>query len=352
MRNPPRSVRLEATPACQLRCPTCPTATGDTRPVLGGGYLRADAFRRFIADNPEVRRVELSNFGEMFLNPELLEIMAAADQQGVALTADNGVNLNRASEEVLEGLVTHRFRSLNCSIDGASSETYAMYRRGGDFDAVVANVRAIVAHKVKRSSPYPRLRWQFVVFGHNEHEITEARSLADELGMTFFLKLSWDDSLSPVQNVEGIRREVGLDAASREEHEQRHGMDYMREACHQLWTSPQINWDGKLLGCCENYWGDFGGNAFEDGLRESLEHEKLRDAREMLLGRRAAVDGVPCTTCAHYRAMRRRRNWLTMREIRLHQRLGRLSFHLRQPRLLAFRAASKWKRWIGQWPSR
>ena len=44
----------------------------------------------------------------------------------------------------------------------------------------------------------------------------------------------------------------------------------MQEICHQLWDAPQINWDGKILGCCRNFWGDFGGNAFTEGLFQSV----------------------------------------------------------------------------------
>lgn len=46
--------------------------------------------------------------------------------------------------------------------------------------------------------------------------------------------------------------------------------------------NPQINWDGKLLGCCLNFWGDFGGNAFEQGLEHVLSSENLAYARRML----------------------------------------------------------------------
>ncbi len=31
----------------------------------------------------------------------------------------------------------------------------------------------------------------------------------------------------------------------------------------------------KVLGCCRNFWGDFGGNAFTDGLVSSLNNEKI-----------------------------------------------------------------------------
>ncbi len=35
-------------------------------------------------------------------------------------------------------------------------------------------------------------------------------------------------------------------------------------ACFQLWDEPQVNWDGKILGCCVSYWGELGGNAFTE----------------------------------------------------------------------------------------
>ena len=48
--------------------------------------------------------------------------------------------------------------------------------------------------------------------------------------------------------------------------------------------TPQINWDGKVLGCCVNHRGDFGGNAFRDGLTASVNTEQIQYARAMLLG--------------------------------------------------------------------
>ena len=38
--------------------------------------------------------------------------------------------------------------------------------------------------------------------------------------------------------------------------------------------------------------GDFGVNAFMDGLTNSLNNKKIQDAREMFLEKRAASDGI------------------------------------------------------------
>lgn len=300
----PKKIRLEASSFCQLRCPSCPTTTKAIEPAVGSGFLTAANFRKLVDRNPAVTEIELSNYGEIFLNPELLEIIAYAHERGVTLSADNGVNLNNVRDDVLEGLVKYGFRSMTCSIDGASAETYSQYRVRGSFERVLENVRKINRFKKLYETKRPVLAWQFIVFGHNEHEILEAKKLAESLDMVFRPKLSWDDDVSSVKDREEVAKISGLGAASREEFKEKFGREYLQKICTQLWLSPQINWDGKVLGCCRNFWGDFGGNAFKNGLMTSLNNEKITYAREMLLGRQPAREDIPCTTCEIYIGMK------------------------------------------------
>jgi hypothetical protein len=299
----PRRIRLEASSFCQLRCPSCPTTTGAIHPAVGSGFLRLDDFRRLVDANPGLERIELSNYGEVFLNRQLPDILAYAHGKGVAITIENGANLSHARPEALEAVVAYGVRVLTVSIDGASPATYARYRVGGDFDAVLANVATINAHKRRLGRAQPHLVWQLVVFGHNEHELPEARRMAAELGMEFRPKLTWDDGFSPLRDPERVRAALG-GATTREEWARLHGHPYAHAICAQLWDDPQINFDGKVLGCCRNFWGDFGGNAFTDGLAASLNHERMVYARAMLEGRAPPRVDVPCTTCELYVAMR------------------------------------------------
>jgi len=306
----PAQIRLETSSFCNLRCPSCPTTTGAIIPAVGGGFLRFEDFRDLLDKNPRLKRIELSNYGEIFLNPALPRILELAYKRGVVLTADNGANLNKVRPEVLEGLVKYRLRSMVCSIDGASEATYSVYRVRGKFANVIGNIRKINMLKRRYRSRFPELTWQFVVFGHNEHELPLARAMARVLGMRFYAKLSWDPDFSPVREAKAVGEATGTDAATREEYEALHGQDYMQDICHQLWDAPQINWDGKVLGCCRNFWGDFGGNAFRDGLTASVNTEQMVHARAMLLGRAPARKDVPCTTCEIYIKMRERGRWL------------------------------------------
>jgi MoaA/NifB/PqqE/SkfB family radical SAM enzyme len=304
---PPVQIRLEASSFCNLRCPLCPTTAGVIHhSAVGGGFLRFKDFRKLLDDNPRLKRIELSNWGEIFLNPALLSVLELAHERGVHLTAHNGVNLNKIRPEVLEGLVRYQFRRLVCSIDGASQETYSIYRVRGKFANVIDNIRKINELKQRYDSPFPELTWKFVVFGHNEHEIPVAREMARELGMGFFALLNnFDPNYSPVRDP-AVRR---LAPRQRMKYE-------VLYVCHQLWDEPQINWDGKVLGCCINHWGDFGGNAFRDGLTASVNTEQIQYARAMLLGRAPPREDIPCTRCSEYQEMSNSGAWLAPPRLR------------------------------------
>lgn len=309
----PVSIRLEASTRCQLKCPSCPTAQGKTTHFLGSGTLSLERFEQIIDRNPTLMHVELSNWGEIFLNPQLIDILRVGFEKNIMLTASNGVNLNTVKPEVLEALVKYKFRHLDCSIDGASQETYQQYRVGGNFHQVMENIQLINQYKAQYQSQFPLLLWQFVVFGHNEHEIETAREMATKLGMNFYVKLSWDEKISPVKDADRVRSQTASGAVSRSEYEQNQGSYIYKDMCQQLWTNPQVNWDGRLLGCCFNYWGDFG-NVFSNP--DSLTGESITYAKAMLMGQAEPKAEIPCTTCKNFQAMQRTGNWMKKNDLR------------------------------------
>ena len=78
---------------------------------------------------------------------------------------------------------------MTVALDGASNETYKIYRVGGDFERVIAHIRTINAFKQRYKTDLPKMTWQFIAFGHNEHEIEKARNMAVELKMDFSRKI-------------------------------------------------------------------------------------------------------------------------------------------------------------------
>ena len=308
---------LEVSTVCKLRCPTCPNAEGKIASNLGTGFLKFADFRDTLDKNTYVNNVFMANYGEPFLNPELIEMVEYAYEKGVKLHTSS--NLNAMTRPLAEALVKYQFHYLNCSIDGADNDSYGVYRRGGNFERVIDNIKTINEFKREYGSRRPHLVWQYVVFGHNEEMISVARKMAQDLNMAFYPKLAWGDQFgsepfSPVKNKELVMAETGLGAADKAEYHQKYGVSYDRDQCTQLWELPHVNFDGRVTGCCVNFWGDYG-NAFQEGLIKTLRNEKMSYARAMLTGEKPQRDDIPCTTCPYYDVMKTDHNWLSKEEI-------------------------------------
>lgn len=293
-------ILLDVSARCQLSCPECPGKEAGGLGIVGKGDLKFANFKQLVDDNPFIRQIEISSYGEVFLNRQLKEIVEYAFEKNITLTADNGVNLNNATDEILETIVKCRVKSLSVSIDGASNETYSIYRRGGNFDTVIENIQKINAHKKQLNSESPRLIWNFIVFGHNEHEISKARKMAEELNMTFALKYNEAPDYSPIKDEELVRKEMGFSTAQQREQETGNAFFMF---CGQLWLEPQINWDGKVLGCCINKWQDFG-NAFEQPLKKILKSQQYRHTQKVVTGKANPRKDTPCTQCRFYKRMK------------------------------------------------
>lgn len=310
----PKKIRLEASTICQLNCVCC-YMRRETEKVKKGcklGFLSFENFKKLVDDN-DFTEIELSNSGEIFLNPELGKIIEYAHIKNIELTAYNGVNLNTLSDEMAETLVKYQFSSLSVSIDGASQESYSKYRINGNYDQVIENLKKILYYKQKYNSIKPFLIWKFVLFGHNEHEIIKAKEEAAKLGIQIIFETNWDKDFSPVKDKEFISKETNISYL--EDANERTFLNYKENSsnwffCKFLWEQPQINWDGQILGCCGLFGDNFGENAFEDGLLNALNHPKMIYAKNFLTNNAEPIDGIPCTSCWCFEGMKKANFWM------------------------------------------
>jgi MoaA/NifB/PqqE/SkfB family radical SAM enzyme len=293
---------LDASSQCQLKCPLCSTAKKQTG-ITGSGYLKFEDFRNFVQKHPLIKRIELSNWGEIFLNPDLEKILEHGYSHQIKLTANNGVNFNSVSDALIEALVKYQMQSMLVSIDGATQSTYQQYRIGGNLQKVIENIERLNFYKHRYNQKIPVLKWQFILFGHNEHELPTAKKMARDLGMKFNVKLNGDPDYSPIKNINQAVAECGYESWN----------DYLEQtgsirnhSCYQLWETPVINWDGKLVGCCRNRYDHFG-NVFIEGIGKCIRSEKYLYTKKMLMGKAPPRDDIPCMSCQIFNVMRSRK---------------------------------------------
>tara|TARA_B100001287_G_scaffold245232_1_gene222364 strand:- start:885 stop:1967 length:1083 start_codon:yes stop_codon:yes gene_type:complete len=181
------AVHLEITQKCQAACPMC------DRNMNGG------------EDNPHITNAELSfedcqtifppefikqlktmymcgNLGDPIVARDSLEVFDYFRQHNSNMWLSMNTNAGAKSTDWWRELarVYGRMGAVIFSVDGLR-DTNHLYRQNVNWDNVERNMRAFI-------DAGGRARWDFIIFGHNEHQVEEAEQLAHDWGVERFQK--------------------------------------------------------------------------------------------------------------------------------------------------------------------
>jgi len=292
----PETGMIEPTNLCNLACPTCPTGTGKIKPLPAMSVERFDDVLGALA--PRMRNLALWNYGEPLLNKDLPAMIARAKEAGVRVVKVSS-NVHFLDGARGSALLRSGLDVLILSVDGASQETYATFRKDGDFARVAASVAWLSAEKRRLGLTKPRIELQFIVMRHNEHELPAMRRLAREWGV---------DALR-VKTVGADDEETrGLVPASRllSRYQSDGATPNARHAfCTMAWDHTVVNVDGSVTPCCY-LRPDMGdafvmGNVFEKPFAAIWRGERYRAFRAAMLEGRANMP--VCDRCRGGRLM-------------------------------------------------
>lgn len=266
-RSLPPLLKIESSLVCNMACPGCLQVKGKERQNLTGQeFLSAANLEKILAPiASRILGVNLTYRGEALMNPEIIQIIRTVKRHQLAAFFPTNLSVSR-DRVFFEHLVGTGLDCLSVSLDGTSAASYEKYRRGGDFDLVLRNVRTIADIKRSRNVRRPHLRWKFIVFPHNQHELEFVRNRYRELGFDSY-EINYDRDSAPHQ--EGHRN-----LCERVLHR--------KERCFLPWNTMVVGWDGQILPCfAERYPFDLG-NAIQSGLSTAWRGRKYRNLRQGL----------------------------------------------------------------------
>jgi Radical SAM superfamily len=189
----PGRLYIECTAACNISCDQacCAPETGITR-TRHAGMLDFDLFRRVVDEaGPSLGRIDFFNYGEAFLHKraiEMCEYIKTRFPQVYLYTSTNGLAFN---EDQVRRLVHSGIDEVTFSIDGATPSSYVTYRKRGNFEKAIANLRAAADEKRRAARDVPFLNWRYILFTHNDSddEMRLARTMAADIGVD---RLCWE----------------------------------------------------------------------------------------------------------------------------------------------------------------
>lgn len=273
----PRHFYIDIGNVCNLRCPFCMTGAGVSEQP--SGLMSLGHYRVILGKiRPVAKLVSLYNWGEPMMNRDLLGMVAETAAAGIHVHIDSNMSVTDLTALEAEAIIGSGLSSLFVSLDGASQGGYAHYRVRGRFDRVVANLRELLAAKVRLGVARPFLGWQYHVHRFNQHEVGAAAGLAEELGVPIVFKpLStplpeWRHTLGDGARLfragQGWVNQVyapplNPDLVSMALHHQ------VLSPCRQLWGTMVVEWNGDVYPCTVV---SSPGHVMGNLLRDSLDH--------------------------------------------------------------------------------
>jgi radical SAM protein with 4Fe4S-binding SPASM domain len=290
----PISISFEPTTSCNLRCPECPSGLhAFTRPT---GMLENNFFRDTIDQlSHDLLYLVFYFQGEPYLNPDFLEMVRYAAQKKIyTATSTNAHYLN---DEQAKRTVESGLDRLIISIDGSSQEVYQQYRVGGRLDKVLEGARNIVKWKKQLNSKTPFVFFQFLVVKPNEHQLSDIKRLAKEIGVDevrFKTAQVYDYQNDPNQLIPLNDRYSRYKKNQQGEYEFKNALN---NHCWRLWHATVITWDGLVVPCCfdkdaQHRMGDLKGKPF----KEIWHNPEYIHFRKQILESRRNID--ICANCS------------------------------------------------------
>ena len=236
----PTSLVLETVSVCNLRCPSCFVGRGMTTRIKTEPKLMPFEMVDKICTQAEsfgtVKVIYPYLWGEPTIHPEIGAIVRRVKRTAQVSLSTHGMFV---TEKLADDLAL--VDALSVSIDGLDQDTYSVYRVGGRFDDAMRGMKILAARK-------KGVVWEWVVHKHNEHQLDDARALAEKLGVTFHPRktLLIDETarvLLQPKSETWARYEPGKTSPPRE----------MRLGCREFWDVMYFYPSGDSGVCCYDY---------------------------------------------------------------------------------------------------
>jgi MoaA/NifB/PqqE/SkfB family radical SAM enzyme len=248
----PEILQIEATNICNARCVFCPRERMERKQ----GVMDMALYRRIVDEAAAlgIPNVRLHNYGESFIDREIVEKIRYAKSRGIPRLGliSNG---SLITEALARGIVEAGLDAINISVDAAGKETFERTRIGLNYDRVIENIERLLRVRGELGAERPKLILSFVrqEDGDEGDEAERgmgaprARSLAGCRGprhsndeRAFIEK--WSRVADKV-HVTDLHNWAGT----------LHDRSSVQFPCYRPWLTFTVLWDGRVALCCADF---------------------------------------------------------------------------------------------------
>ncbi|MEW6665512.1 MAG: radical SAM/SPASM domain-containing protein [Thermodesulfobacteriota bacterium] len=270
----PRTVSIEPTSFCNIRCLMCPHSF-DSR--WTNGHMDMELYKKIIQEIKEYAfRVILQIRGEPLLHKDIVEMVRISKSDGL----DTGFNTNAVllTKDLSARLIAAGLDAIAFSFNGETKEVHNWISQSECFDVMLQNVLNFLEIKKGTGSNRPSVRIQVMKF-----QDWEGESGALKIGERFKRIFSG----LPVDSIHGVFAINRAGDAREKANISITPTRYEYLPCRWLWSDSAIGWNGNVYPCCNDFNEDYVlGNVAEIPLRDIWNGEKMLALRKTLVGGR------------------------------------------------------------------
>lgn len=284
----PFKVTIDPSSYCNLKCPACHTGIKHSA-MPKPKVLKLEDYKKIFHQVKDYTfSVALYNWGEPFINKEIFDIISYTRENNVGSTMHS--NFNIFNEAMADNLVRSGLTHIYLSVDGATQDVYSQYRVKGNLENVINNIKLLNEAKAKHKSIFPLITWKYLKFSHNEHQIEEAKKIAEKLNVNHYEVFNANQKLKDIYD----------EANEYQQDEQKlKSLDFN---CKSLWQSIYISPKGTVFPCSLAFReSESFGNLLENNFFEVWNNTQFKNARG-LFSKQTADDDIPlpCKGCKFY----------------------------------------------------
>lgn len=176
------NIELELTTKCNASCPQCVRNFygGPKWPTLPLLSVKLDKLKDRLSDIiSEANSIKLcGTYGDPCVHNNIVDIVTwlrTFPNLKVKINTNGGMD-KRHWKELAK--VMKSTDLITFGIDGLS-DTNHLYRKNVNWDILMRNVKDFISNGGSAA-------WQFIVFEHNQHQVDEAKEMAEQLGFKYF----------------------------------------------------------------------------------------------------------------------------------------------------------------------
>lgn len=264
----PIAAEIETTLVCNLGCMMCHRQElARDRKVFN---MSLEDFKYVIDSLPTILQVKLQGMGEPLLTPNICDMIRYARSKGIVPTfTTNGQIMN---EEKARNLIESGLARIYFSLDTANQAQYALYRRGGNLDQLIKNIKIFTNTRqaLNQNKKKPLTGIWMLLFDNNLEQLIPILDITRETGadqlhiqtsLTDRGKEGWKDVISKLQPQDKNKTEQSLQEA--ENYAKKIGVTFFvhryvggmfkktkESLCEWAWKSIYITSQGDTSPCC------------------------------------------------------------------------------------------------------